>query len=159
MELESGLAMKPMDKSLGNFLLLRSLRNADRECFIDCDSIGFWKHWKWWRRYCSGSNQLFFEIWLGRKKVGFISRSRIETLQYEIGNLMLKKKFRGRGIMSWAVGILSAYDEDVYYARTLEENISSRNVFIRAGFARKGISWAPNGAFIITWMKGKLGED
>jgi RimJ/RimL family protein N-acetyltransferase len=154
MESENGLAIKLMDRSWGNFFLLRSLRNADRECFIYSGRIGFWKHWKWWKRYWSNTYQLFFEVWTDGKKAGFISRSIIGPHQHEIGNLMLKEKFRRKGIMSWAVGVISSGEKHTYYARTLEENTPSRNVFIRTGFERKGVTWSPEGGYIITWMKG-----
>lgn len=146
--------MVPMDKSFKNFLFLRSLRNANRECFLDSDHVSLWKHWKWWKQYWTYSRAQFFEIKVGKALAGFLSETKRGDMVYEIGNLLLRRKFQGKGLMSIAVNSLTCYSPRMFFAEVREDNVPSRNVFIRCGFTKVGHKFHRSGNIILWEKKG-----
>lgn len=146
---------RPLRRTWFNFWTMRKLRNQHRYCFLDSGCVGLWAHWRWWKAYWdSPKMKLFFEIVIKDKIAGYFSRTKTSSKVYEVGNLLLRTKFRKQGIMAVAIDWLTADPTYMYFAEVKEDNVPSRNVFIKTGFYKVG-SKQHDGEIISIWLKGK----
>lgn len=149
-----------MDRSFKNFFFLRHLRNANRMWFFDSSKISWLKHFRWWKRYWSADTRTnFFQIRVGKALAGFLSERNHGDMVYELGNLMLRKKFQGRGLMTIAVNSLTCYSPRLFFAEVKEDNSPSRDVFIRCGFKKVGHKFHPSGVILLWEKKGSAYDE
>lgn len=142
-EMAAMFEMGFMERSWKRFFLLWYLRNKNREQFVNTDPISLRGHWKWWRGYWKGfqlRKTYLYEIRWGGKLAGFMGRTFLNSDRdrVEIGQLLLRRKFRGKGIMAHAVGLMTSDGMRSYCAEVLESNTASRNVFVRSDFKVNG---------------------
>jgi RimJ/RimL family protein N-acetyltransferase len=79
---------------------------------------------------------VFWEVWHKGEKVGYLSLTVKTAMElYEVGNLMIDPRFKGKGVMTAAVRALtySDYGEE-YYSEVRASNMASRKLFLRCGF-------------------------
>ncbi len=146
---------RPLRRTWFNFWMMRKLRNQYRYCYLDPKHLGLWKHWQWWKSYWANPKlKIFFEIVIDDKVAGYFSRTKTSAKVYEVGNLMLRSRFTKQGVMTAAVDWLTADPTYWYFAEVKEDNVSSRNVFVRSGFKKVG-SKQFEGEIINIWLKGK----
>lgn len=153
--------LRPLRRNWSNFCWMWQLRNRYRDCFLNSDPISLWQHWKWWKSYWKFRSgwKVFFEVLTADRKVGgYISRTQHSEKLIEIGNLVVKPSSARIGIMTTAVEWLTVDPSATYIAMVFEDNFSSRNVFIRAGFKKHGIK-LHLGRRVITWLKGREGHE
>jgi len=76
----------------------RQLRNDNREMFFYSKEISEEDQKRWWNNYKSTPREkyTFYIIWLGDKRIGTTSLSKIPD-GYEFGNNIILDEYRGRG--------------------------------------------------------------
>jgi len=111
---------------------VRELRNRSREWFFDDREVSAAEQRAWFASLQSKPVS-FYVIEEDDAVVGTISVAERED-GFELGNLVLDERFRGRGLMTGAVEQLSR-SGGTFYARVKPGNDASAAVFERAGFA------------------------
>jgi RimJ/RimL family protein N-acetyltransferase len=114
----------------------RELRNTNREWFYNSGVISEEQHRVWYTSV--KDKRSFYVIELEGKVVGTISAVYKDGMT-ELGNLTLDNRYRGLGLMTQAVSILTQ-SPGTYFATTLIHNVKSQQVFERCGFKREGLT-------------------
>ncbi|HYB95511.1 MAG TPA: GNAT family N-acetyltransferase [Vicinamibacterales bacterium] len=111
---------------------VRRLRNDNRHAFFDDREISADDHRRWFERL-SDRPITFYVLEEDSRVVGTISVTQTPHGR-EIGNLVLDREFRGRGLMRQAVLQLTS-EPGTYVADVKPDNHASLSVFNAAGFS------------------------
>ncbi len=113
---------------------IRALRNFERQWFFDSRTVTADAQRRWFASLRTAPVE-FFVIEVDDLVVGTISVTMAGDGR-EIGNLLLDRAYRGRGLMQRAVAQLTASPAR-YFARVKAGNTASERVFRAAGFAER----------------------
>ena len=114
---------------------LRVMRNENSQWFFDNRSITPEEQQKWYESIKINKKVKFYIIKIDNQVAGALSLTATKE-GIEVGNIILDKNFRGKGIMTEAINKLVKNKKGKFYARILLENFNSQNLFERCGFKK-----------------------
>lgn len=110
---------------------VRRLRNADRAAFFDSREISPEDQRRWFAELPASVS--FYVLEEEGEVIGAVSLTDQGPDGIEVGNVLLDRCYRGRGLMTAAIRDLCAGPAR-YFARILPGNTASQSLFGRVGF-------------------------
>lgn len=114
---------------------LRKLRNENREWFFNNQIVTAEQQKVWYDYIIVNKKTKFYIIEDKDRVIGALSLTKTKE-GIEVGNIILDEDYRGKGIMTKAIGKLVKNKKHKFYARILLDNLSSQNLFSRCGFKK-----------------------
>jgi RimJ/RimL family protein N-acetyltransferase len=141
------MILKPLSEK--DLEWLRMLRNISRKWFFDSSIISIKAQIDWFHNLPSTISP--YVIWHKRERIGFFSIRAFGANSYEIGNLMIDPKFRGKSFMTKALDLYLDREAPLaadFVAFVKPDNIGSKRTFEKLGFSQRQL----NDSTVFFWL-------
>lgn len=132
------LEFKPITESDLKWSL--KLRNDNRKSFFHADILSWKDHQKWWKSWQENGESTFYVIWQDDVRVGTFSVSYIATIGWEVGNVVIAQRYRGKGILDKVIDWMKDEYGDKIFLRVRGDNAHAIAAYVRNGFKIRSLT-------------------
>ena len=126
--------------TLDDLEFARKLRNKFKNCFFNQKEIDEETHLDWFNKIQTNNRFRFFIIWLDKERIGTISLTDLEK-DSEIGNVIIDKKYQGKGYLRQAIDkLLEKFKNDyrqTFFVKVIPSNQNAILAYQALGFKEK----------------------
>jgi RimJ/RimL family protein N-acetyltransferase len=133
------IELKPLRPS--DLEYIRKLRNANCEFFFYPQKVTQKQHDEWYKKWLDNPFQFFYLIYYRGAAIGTVSvTASFEKKCWEIGNVIIEKDMRGKGVLENVIEILRQTYGSTLMLRVRGDNERAIKAYQKCGFKIKSLT-------------------